>query len=154
MLWGYVSGYVSRYVSYCWALDERDVVGVCIEVCIGVCIGGVKHASLHEFLTCHFWRQPYVYHNIIIIYQLLCEPGPCEGLIMFKPFEGSHVGGCLIAHMCKQMWPLSTSLLKVFHMGPSLFKRLQASQHPYFGSLMGVFEWNQTKKSTRLKFQC
>ena len=32
-------------------LDERDVVGECVEVCIKVCIGGLKHAPFHEFLT-------------------------------------------------------------------------------------------------------
>ena len=68
---GYVVGYVSRYASgyvlQCWALDDRDVLAVCIgvciqvciEVCIGVCIGGVKDAPFHEFLTHHLWKQPY-----------------------------------------------------------------------------------------------
>ena len=42
----------------CWALDERDVVGVFIEVCIEVCIGGVKHAPFHEFPTPNEWKDP------------------------------------------------------------------------------------------------
>ena len=32
-------------------LDERDVVGECVEVCMKVRIGGLKHAPFHEFLT-------------------------------------------------------------------------------------------------------
>ena len=73
MFWGYASGYGSRYVSAMfrtWLLTkgyEKDVVrwgrcfGVCIELCIGVCTRRVKHASLHECQTRHFWKQPDTY---------------------------------------------------------------------------------------------
>ena len=62
MLRGYVSGhvsayaskYVSGYVSWCWALDERAVVGVCIEMCIG----GIQHVHFHGFLTPNQWKDP------------------------------------------------------------------------------------------------
>ena len=47
-------GHVLGYVSQCWALDETDVVGVCIRVCIG----GVKHAPVHELLTPNSWKDP------------------------------------------------------------------------------------------------
>ena len=58
--------HVSRYVPamFCryMALEERDVVGVCFGECIEACSGvyrGVTHASLHEILTRHSWKQPY-----------------------------------------------------------------------------------------------
>ena len=37
-VWGAVSRYLSRHGSQYWALDDRDVVGLCFGVCIGVCI--------------------------------------------------------------------------------------------------------------------
>ena len=55
---------VSRYVPALFrrymALDERDVAGYVSRHVSGyIGWGGVKHASLHEILTHHSWKQPY-----------------------------------------------------------------------------------------------